>query len=126
MMDEALNGSSWANLQAVLHDKSIPFTLTHGDFHAANFLWSYQGEGELVAVDWTELGVWSPLTELGQMMISDVKPELRRSCEKDLVRGYYDRLVELNPSIKKTFSFEQCWDNYEVHLLEVLLSAVSL
>ena len=39
-----------------------------------------------------------------------VEPEVRRSCERDLVAGYHRRLVD--DYGVDDYSFDQCWDDY--------------
>ena len=70
------------------------------------------GRGKLYMVDWSEIGVWEPMTDIGQAMISDVKPQVWRDHDRDLIRSYWNRLVSngVNP---KQYTFEQCWQAYQ-------------
>lgn len=107
IMDASYAATSWEALQKRLNDPSIPVTLTHGDFHASNALWqppteagaagkppaSKDGDdGKLFLVDWAEVGMWEPCTDLAQTMISDVPPAVRRENEDALMALYVDRL----------------------------------
>lgn len=104
IIDASLAATSWEALQARLADTSIPVSLSHGDFHASNSLWLPPADtaagpanpdgddGTLFLVDWSEAGVWEPCTELGQMVISDVQPAVRRAHEADLFKLYVQRL----------------------------------
>lgn len=107
IMDASFAATSWEALQARLQDATIPATLTHGDFHASNALWQPPpaapdgsmpppaadgDDGTLFMVDWAEVGVWEPCTELAQAMISDVRPAVRRAHEDALLALYVDRL----------------------------------
>jgi hypothetical protein len=108
IMDASFAATSWDALQARLQDRSIPVALTHGDFHASNALWAPPArgadgavpppaapdgtDGALFMVDWSEVGMWEPCTELAQAMISDVQPAVRRAHEDELLRLYVDRL----------------------------------
>ena len=74
----------------------LPFTLVHGDTHAANLLWR-MGPGEptlgknnqskpgLVAVDWSDVGIRHGATELAMMLITHGAPSFRRKHERKLV-----------------------------------------
>ena len=85
VVDASFAKSSWSQLQA--HLKTAPFTLTHGDFHAANMLIELQSlsvhstsadrllEG-IKLFDWSEVGPWEPVTDLAQTVISDLPKEL--------------------------------------------------
>jgi hypothetical protein len=64
-------------------------------------------------VDWSEIGVWEPTADLGQTMISDVKPAVWREHDRRLVKMYWDRLVQNGVDASK-FPFETCWKGYEV------------
>lgn len=70
----------------------------------------------LVWVDWSEVGVWEPTADLGQFIISDVKPELWASAQKDrdlLRTHYWQRLCDLSATdFANHYTFEQCWESY--------------
>ncbi len=58
VIDASFAATSWAKLQAHLHNPSVPFTLTHGDFHSAN-MFLLPGEVSPASVcmfDWSEVG----------------------------------------------------------------------
>eukprot|EP00743_Colponemidia_sp_Colp-15_P002356 GILK01002554.1.p1 GENE.GILK01002554.1~~GILK01002554.1.p1 ORF type:complete len:427 (+),score=55.47 GILK01002554.1:78-1358(+) len=106
--------SSWETLQAHLQDKTIPFTLTHGDFHAANMFWYNAGQGieRLRLVDWSEVGPWEPTMDLSQTVISDVKRDVWRTHDRRLVKHYYDTLIKHGVSADE-YTFDQCWERYQ-------------
>eukprot|EP01116_Phalansterium_solitarium_P017040 TRINITY_DN4104_c0_g1_i1.p1 TRINITY_DN4104_c0_g1~~TRINITY_DN4104_c0_g1_i1.p1 ORF type:complete len:442 (+),score=114.88 TRINITY_DN4104_c0_g1_i1:105-1430(+) len=106
IINRAFESTSWDELQRHLHDPAVPFTLTHGDFHASNMFWVMQTG--LRAFDWAEVGPWEPTADLGQMMISDVRPDVRRACEREVVKAYADRLAEKGVN----YSFERAWADY--------------
>lgn len=120
-------------MQAHLHDPSVPFTLTHGDFHAANMLWCPEraaatekasrsttpgssssggggsGGGGMVLVDWSEVGVWEPMADIAQMLVSDVRPHVRRQCERALIATYVATLRDAGVT---SYSAEAAWRDY--------------
>lgn len=106
--------TSWEALQAALQDPALPFTLTHGDFHASNMLLRH-GDGpigaRLVLFDWSEVGPWTPATDLSQLMISDVKPAVRREHERALVEAYWRRLCNGGVA-PEAFPLSACWQLY--------------
>jgi aminoglycoside/choline kinase family phosphotransferase len=116
VMDESLRRASWSQLRRRLCDRRVPFTLTHGDFHASNMLWRHGARtadrGTLLVVDWSEVGLWEPMADLGQTMISDVQPAVRRPCERALVQSYWERLVLRGVSADE-YPLAQCWSEYE-------------
>ena len=102
----------------------------HGDFHPANMMWQRlvcDGEplsGRLVILDWEVVGLGSGPQDLAQYLISHASPELRRSCEIQLVQEYYATLTGgesasnsmpgVSPSVvdHSGYSFEMCWAEY--------------
>ncbi|KAG5189793.1 hypothetical protein JKP88DRAFT_176593 [Tribonema minus] len=120
IMDASLEAASWQALQAHLRDPRTPYTLCHGDFHAANMIFlkdapssstSTSSGGELFAVDWTEVGPWEGTTDLAQMVISDVKPAVFEAHASALVRAYWQTLVAEGVS-KESYSFSDCWEGF--------------
>jgi hypothetical protein len=104
--------STWTHLQD--HLRHSPFTLTHGDFHAANIILnlpqnraSYPAQDILEGMkvlDWSEVGPWEPTTDLAQTIISDLPIMLLNQVE-DCLKGYYARLVNLGV---ENYSWEEC------------------
>lgn len=112
IIDKSLQLTNWDDFQA--HIKSNPFTICHGDFHASNlFLYRKEGNDTDIPVwfDWSEVGVFDPATDLAQMFISDVKPEVFTAHSKELVRAYYDTLLK-NGVSEKEYPWQQCWNNF--------------
>lgn len=112
IIDKSLQLTNWDDFQA--HLKANPFTLVHGDFHASN-LFLYRKEGDDTDIpawfDWSEVGVYDPATDLAQMLVSDVKPEITAAHSKELVRLYYDTLLK-NGISEKDYTWQQCWNNF--------------
>ncbi|ORY04305.1 hypothetical protein K493DRAFT_311393 [Basidiobolus meristosporus CBS 931.73] len=115
ILDKSFASASWDNLQKHLRDQKVPFTLTHGDYHAANMIWVHSdSEQQLRVHDWSEVGVWEPTADLGQTIISDVKPEIWRDSQMDikLLREYWEKLVSLGVSAEE-YPFDLCLERYE-------------
>eukprot|EP01087_Luapelamoeba_hula_P016509 TRINITY_DN507_c0_g1_i1.p1 TRINITY_DN507_c0_g1~~TRINITY_DN507_c0_g1_i1.p1 ORF type:complete len:557 (-),score=69.93 TRINITY_DN507_c0_g1_i1:22-1692(-) len=125
-----IKATNWQTYQTNfnLADPKTPWTLCHGDFHAANMLYRLcptpasayvggsraekGGEEDVYMVDWSEVGVGCPATEIAQFMISNATIELRRAHERDLVAAYHARLVEGGVSATE-FPLEECWARYQ-------------
>ncbi|KAG0043777.1 hypothetical protein BGZ83_011053 [Gryganskiella cystojenkinii] len=116
IMDRAFERASWERFQTRLQDKSIPFTLTHGDFHAANQLLdrssSSPSGAPIVLYDWSEVCVWEPTTDLGQTMISDVNAQVFKSHARIALQKYHARLIELKVVTAESYTFETCWRSF--------------
>eukprot|EP00039_Didymoeca_costata_P003080 m.65000 g.65000 ORF g.65000 m.65000 type:complete len:408 (+) comp11693_c0_seq1:108-1331(+) len=111
-MDAALQKVNWDTYQAELKKRPCGFTLTHGDFHPANFMVRKHESGShsVVLLDWEMVGLGSGPQELGQFMISHLDPTLRKTLEREAVEHYYKELTSYNGGI--SFSFEECWEEY--------------
>ena len=91
--------STWDKVQA--HLASAPYTLCHGDFHAANMILrrstkctgcDTDKDNEWVTtVDWSEVGPWEPTTDLAQIVISDFPKELFAEV-RSVLKAYWDAL----------------------------------
>eukprot|EP00873_Tetraselmis_striata_P000930 jgi/Tetstr1/421194/TSEL_001100.t1 len=111
VIDASYARSTWEAFQAALADPAAPFALIHGDFHAQNMMLRASGRS-LSVFDWSEVGPGCPLTDLGQMMISDVRPEVWRSHGQELLHGYWRALVDGGVDAR-AFPFERCCELYE-------------
>ncbi|KAF9962310.1 hypothetical protein BGZ72_007363 [Mortierella alpina] len=123
IMDESFRRASWEGLQARLQDKTVPFTLTHGDFHAANMILdrstnlsshslsssSSSSSSSIVMYDWSEICVWEPTTDLGQTVISDVAIPVFQAHARTALKKYWERLIELGAVKTEDYPFETCW-----------------
>ena len=107
IIEKSLDKPSWDVLQQEL--TSEPFTLCHGDFHASNMIINVES-GDITMLDWSEIGVWNPTTDLAQTMISDLNPELFVHS-KDMVKKYWDELIR-NGISESEFPFEKCWQSF--------------
>jgi len=122
LLDASIAKTSWEAYQEELRQR--PYTLTHGDFHPANFMvrpgdyggmTGAQATKKLALLDWELVGVGSGPQDLGQFMISHVEPEMRVSIEKDAVHAYFEELCAAfagDGDAAVSFSWEQCWDEY--------------
>ncbi|KAG2386384.1 hypothetical protein C9374_002830 [Naegleria lovaniensis] len=106
IIDRSYELASWENMQKAIHEE--PFALCHGDFHASNMFVNVENL-ELSLFDWSEVGIWNPVTDLAQTLISDVKPEIVAQNSKHLLKTYYDELERCGADLSD-FSFEACWN----------------
>ncbi|KAF9281155.1 hypothetical protein BGZ68_006818 [Mortierella alpina] len=116
ILDETFKHASWERLQERLHDKNEPFTLIHGDFHAANMILdrstnasSPSPSSSIVMYDWSEVCVWEPTTDLGQTVISDVAVPVFQAHARIALTKYWERLIELGAVKAIDYPFETCW-----------------
>ncbi|CAO3573420.1 unnamed protein product [Mortierella alpina] len=119
IVDESFKRASWERLQERLHNRSEPFTLCHGDFHAANMILdrsthtssslSSSSSSSIVMYDWSEVCVWEPTSDLGQTLVSDVAIPVFQAHARIALQKYWERLIELGAVRAADYSFETCW-----------------
>ncbi|KAF8928378.1 hypothetical protein EDD21DRAFT_377850 [Dissophora ornata] len=115
IMDDSFERASWENLQRRLQDRTVPFTLSHGDFHAANMILDRSKSSttpDLVIYDWSEICVWEPTTDLGQTVISDVAIPVFQAHARSALQRYWERLIELGAVTPAEYPFEVCWKSF--------------
>ena len=78
--------------RAVERMNNRPKTLVHGDFHAKNLFWHIDKKSVIMS-DFSEVGVGNPISDLGQYIISDVEPEVRRANEHEVLTAYWSKLI---------------------------------
>ena len=93
--------------------ESVPnehLTFCHGDFRADNFFFDWNtADDPLVVFDWQLVQVSRGVFDLAYLLGSSLEIDLRRDVGKEIVRLYYDRLVEKGIS---GYSFDECWTDY--------------
>jgi len=90
--------------KAVTKMRSRPLTLVHGDFHAKNLFYMKKGAEKVLALDFSEIGVGDPFSDLLQYTLSDVSIETRRKHEQDVLKAYWKRLTAVMQSTSSSSS----------------------
>jgi hypothetical protein len=96
-------------------DNNHMMTLVHGDPHPHNFLFPYDGNGEIYLIDWA---VWH--RQLGTFDIfymMDGHSGRRELVEEPLVRYYHDQLLAQGIS---GYDWQQCWHDYKLSIISFL------
>ena len=78
------------------------------------------GHGEVAALDWQTLSLALPARDLAYLVATSLEPEVRRSCEEEVVAAYHARLVELGV---EGYDLATCWDDYRFAQLQAPLVA---
>ena len=92
-----------------------PQTLIHGDFRLDNLLFGTQdGHHPIALVDWQGIIVSKGVHDLAYLLSQNLKSELRREHERDLVGEYHAKLEQHGVT---GYSSSQCWDDYCVAAL---------
>ncbi len=88
------------------------FAPVHGDYRLDNLLFATPAGGAPVAtVDWQTLSIAQPGRDVGYFLGNSLTSELRRQHERELVRAYYDALLERGVD---DYDFETCFDDYRL------------
>ena len=97
------------------------FGLVHGDYRLDNLMFTPGGgHGEVAALDWQTLSLALPARDLAYLVATSLEPEVRRSCEEEVVAAYHARLVELGV---EGYDLATCWDDYRFAQLQAPLVA---
>jgi hypothetical protein len=108
LVDRSFAHSSFE--QAVRHLETMRFTLIHGDFHASN-MFTFDGseqEGGVDSfrlVDYTEIGLGEPTTDIGQCLISDMHHSFFAQHVQSLLAVYHAALVDAGVA---DYSLDEC------------------
>lgn len=110
------NGDREACEEILLHWKLIiaaqahrPKTLCHGDFHPNNIFLPNSVTGRPKAIDWQFCHVGLGISDLADLMTLYVHPHLRKSSEFDMIRIYWETLVQAG--VEK-YTLEECIADY--------------
>lgn len=116
--------TSWGSYCQDLQDPSTIFTLVHGDFHAGNVLWTKRAGSSdpskaaerppFFLVDWSEVGIGNPFTELAQFVVSNLTIEARKKHERKLFDDYWKVLTTQGGVDGRKFTRELCWEHYKL------------
>lgn len=100
-----LCGAKCNGIHEAIYDilSSRPQTLLHGDLRADNTFRTHPEQGKTAAestvtyIDWQTIQAGPPGPEFTEAWMHSLEPEARRK-DKEILRQYHTRLVELNPA----------------------------
>jgi aminoglycoside phosphotransferase (APT) family kinase protein len=95
----------------------------HGDYRLDNMLFDASARARpLTVVDWQTVQLGVGPSDVAYFLGSAFEPEVRRSCETELVTDYHHALVEEYGVAD--YPFEQCWRDYARASYSCLVMAV--
>ena len=100
-----------------------PLTLLHGDFRADNLFFTPDPGREVVAIDWQVAGPARAAYDVGYFLSQSVTSGIRKANEVSLLRDYHDALVAGGV---RSYSFEECWEDYRRTILWSLVYPVAV
>jgi hypothetical protein len=108
-----------AVLDAWANDKRAPLGLVHGDYRVDNLLFGAQS---CHVVDWQTVS-WGPaMLDVAYFLGGSLPVQTRRAHEQDLLRLYYDGLLERGVT---GLSWEHVWDEYRRQTFYGLLMMIA-
>jgi hypothetical protein len=126
--DEVLQTGMWlkqylARLYVYLYQQP-PCTLIHNDFQADNLFFADTGPiQELIVVDWQLATRGRAAIDVASFVCGHLEPRDRRNHEQRLLRIYHTLLVD---SGVRDYTFEQCWDDYRLAMLQPVSRLMSV
>jgi hypothetical protein len=107
----------------LLASGSSPRTPVHSDYRLDNMLFAANGaDRPLTVVDWQTVQLGVGPSDVAYFLGSAFDPELRRSCERDLLIRYHRALVD--DYGVDGYPFDHCWRDYVRSSYGSLLMAV--
>jgi hypothetical protein len=96
-----------------------PMTIAHGDLRYDNLF--FADSGEMTVADWQIIVRARGPYDVGYFMSQSLQPAERRACEMDILRAYYEKLLEHGVT---DYSFNQCFDDYRISAMFCLVYPV--
>ena len=123
MFDFALHAiNSWERLYAERIKDNKALTLLHGDLHHWNIFYPKNPETDgLYFGDWETYKRGMGPYDLCYLVGGDSSPQRRHEIEKDLLRYYYDGLVDGGVS---GYSWEDCVYDYRLSVIATLFPPI--
>ena len=111
-LQEFFQSLKWDNFLLDEEESSVPFTITHGDFHAGNVMWMPGDSAFPVRIlDWELVGVGHSSRDVGMYIIGGLDhSKYSPDFYENLLRLYHE-LIKVNPTIKH-FSFDVCFRDF--------------
>lgn len=113
-------GKNVINIQMSFADR--PHTIVHADYRLDNLFFGTTPEcPPLAVIDWQITCRGRGIFDVAYLLCGGLEADVRRAHERDLVRMYYDILIENGVG---GYSYEQCWREYRRAALYVLVYVV--
>jgi broad specificity phosphatase PhoE len=96
----------------------FPFTLTHGDLRSDNIIQPSAEGGEFCVLDWQLAGKGDPVNDIARWMAQSITIEDRKETEQELLKLYYDKLIEHGVT---GYSYKKFINGYKMNLVVILV-----
>lgn len=99
----------------VLHNMADrPRTIVHGDFRLDNLFFGCSEQDPFAVIDWQIANRGIGAFDIGYLFAGNLKTDLRREHEQDLLRLYHDTLVANGV---KDYSFDDLFEDYRTSVM---------
>jgi hypothetical protein len=99
-----------------------PRTLTHGDYHLQNLLFTASPkEDSLFVIDWQAVGCGRGIVDAALFLGTSLRPHERRAKEMELMEIYQATLADNGVS---GYGFDRCFYDYRLSMLLILAAMV--
>jgi hypothetical protein len=98
-----------------------PRTIIHGDYRLDNMFFGCAGEESFAVADWQISSIGRGIFDVSYFVAGGMDPAERRANERELLRLYYDRLLQRGV---KDYPWELCWEDYRRGANYVLIYVV--
>ncbi len=95
-----------------------PFSLTHGDLRSDNIIQPSAQGGEFCVLDWQLAGKGDPVNDIARWMAQSISIEDRKETEQELLKLYYDKLIEHGVT---GYSYKAFINGYKINLVVILV-----
>lgn len=103
-----------------VHENNL--TISHTDYRADNMFFDPNTPDDpLIVFDWTNTTVSRGVIDLAYLLAVSLTIDLRRQVEKDIVKCYYQHLIDGGIS---DYSYDECWTDYLKGLLRSTIIGV--
>lgn len=99
-----------------------PLTITHADYRLDNMFFDLEDGSPFAVIDWQLTQRGNGLIDVTYFLAGNLTPEVRREHQDDLVRVYYDELVERGV---EGYDYESCADDYRGAALFLFIFTVT-
>ncbi|MFZ4720193.1 MAG: phosphotransferase [Ilumatobacteraceae bacterium] len=115
-----------ARLPDWVNNRTLPLTVTHGDYRLDNLMFGTDRGGYPVsAVDWQTPGHGPASADVSYFMGAGPLPEVRREIERGVVDAYIDALAGYGVAVDRAeFWREYCRDAYGGVIMAVIASQI--
>ena len=106
----------------IAYEQQQPQTLCHGDLHRDQILFPSAPEGTICLIDWQMASRDSGAYDLAYLLMTGLRPEQRKSCERSLIESYHAQLLANGVT---DYPFQALWDSYRFSIARIAIYFLS-